>query len=234
MDGNGRWAAERGLSRIEGHEAGFQSARTVAECCREWGIPVLTLYAFSTENWKRPPAEVRFLMSRLGRFLKEHRDEFADSGVRLRAIGQLERLPAGVRRELERAVELTSDGRQLTLVLALSYGGRQEITRAARAIARKAKAGELDPEEVDEALLERHLWTCGLPDPDLLIRTGGEHRVSNFLLWQLWYTELYVTDTYWPDFDEAALREALWDYARRSRRFGGLEARTPRPARPNA
>jgi undecaprenyl diphosphate synthase len=166
-------------------------------------------------------------MSRLARFLKDNRDEFADSGVELRAIGQLDRLPGGVRKELERAIELTSGGQELTLVLALSYGGRQEITRAAQAIARKAKEGELAPEEVDEALLGRHLYTSGLPDPDLLIRTGGERRLSNFLLWQLWYTEIYVTDTYWPDFDEAALREALWDYAGRSRRFGGLKEEAP-------
>mgnify|MGYP006302220785 FL=1 len=223
MDGNGRWARQRGLPRVEGHRAGFESARTIAECCRKWEISVLTLFAFSTENWKRPAAEVRFLMSNLRKFLKERREEFVEQNARLRAVGDLSRLPEDVQEELRHTVEATADGHEGTVVLALNYGARLEIVESARKIARKARDGELDPDQMDEQTFEAHLWTADLPDPDLMIRTGGEKRLSNFLLWQLQYSELYLTDTYWPDFDEDALLAALRDYADRDRRFGGLK-----------
>ncbi len=222
MDGNGRWARRRGLPRNEGHLAGAESARTMARCCAEVGIPYLTLYAFSTENWTRPRAEVRFLMSQLRKFLRERREEFVQNGIRLRAIGAVEELPAAVQRELRATEEATRACTEATLVVALNYGGRREIAEAARRIARKAAAGEIDPEEVDEQLFAAHLYTADLPDPDLLIRTGGEMRVSNFLLYQISYAELYVTETLWPDFGEEELRRALAEFARRERRFGAL------------
>jgi undecaprenyl diphosphate synthase len=223
MDGNGRWARQRGLPRVEGHRAGFETARSVAECCRDWHIPILTLYAFSTENWKRPAAEVRFLMSNLRKFLRERREEFVDKDVSLRAVGELDGLPKDVQSELRRTIRATAEGNALTVVLALNYGARLEIVEAARQLARKARDGGLDPDQIDEEIFKAHLWTADLPDPDLMIRTGGERRLSNFLLWQLQYSELYVTDTYWPDFAESAFLQALQDYAGRERRFGGLK-----------
>jgi len=222
MDGNGRWAHQRGLSRTEGHVAGAESARQVATCCAEWGIPYLTLYAFSTENWRRPAAEVRFLMQELRRFLKKERAELLENGIRLEAIGRLEGLPKAVRQELGKTREATADGKKLTLTLALNYGARSEIADACRALAQEVKAGKLDPEGIDEELVAGKLYTAGLPDPDLLIRTGGEMRVSNFLLWQISYSELYVTDVLWPDFRKERLLEALHDFARRERRFGDV------------
>ncbi len=223
MDGNGRWARQRGLPRVEGHRAGFETARTIAECCRDWHIPVLTLYAFSTENWKRPAAEVRFLMSNLRKFLRERRKEFVEKDVSLRAVGELDGLPKGVQSELRRTIRATAEGNALTVVLALNYGARLEIVEAARQLARKARDGALNPDQIDEETFKAHLWTADLPDPDLMIRTGGERRLSNFLLWQLQYSELYVTETYWPDFAEDAFLQALQDYAGRERRFGGLK-----------
>jgi len=222
MDGNGRWAKARGLPRNEGHKAGAESAARVAECCVEFGIPLLTLYAFSTENWRRPRAEVQFLMSNLRRFLQERREEFVERDIRLVAIGDVEGLPAAVRRELSRTEEATRDCGSLTLVTALNYGSRSEIAHAARSIAEDVRAGRIDPDAVDEALVEERLYTAGLPAVDLLIRTGGEMRISNFLLWQVSYAELYVTPTCWPDFDREAFLEALEEFARRERRFGGL------------
>jgi undecaprenyl diphosphate synthase len=222
MDGNGRWATERGLPRIEGHRHGFESAREVARLCRDWGIPLLTLFAFSTENWKRPRREVDFLMSRLQEFLRKHRQELVENDVHVRVIGSQDGLPAGARRELARTVAATRDNSRYTLVLAINYGARHEIVEAARSIARMAAAGELRPEDVDEALFEGQLYTAGLPAPDLVIRTAGEMRLSNFLLWQLSYAELYVTDAWWPDFGEEEFLAALHAYARRCRRFGGL------------
>jgi undecaprenyl diphosphate synthase len=222
MDGNGRWAKARGLPRNEGHKAGAESAARVAECCVEFGIPVLTLYAFSTENWRRPRGEVQFLMSNLRRFLRERRAEFLERDIRVVAIGEVEELPGSVRRELSRTEEATRDCRSLTLVTALNYGSRSEIAHAARSIAEDVRAGRIDPEAVDEALVEERLYTAGLPAVDLLIRTGGEMRVSNFLLWQVSYAEFYVTPTCWPDFDRDAFVEALQEFARRERRFGGL------------
>jgi undecaprenyl diphosphate synthase len=224
MDGNGRWARARGLPRNEGHMAGAESARAVAECCADLKIPFLTLYAFSTENWNRPRSEVQFLMSNLRKFLKKHRDDFVENDARVVAIGRVEGLPAAVRREVRATEEATADGRAMTLAVALNYGSRRELADAARAIARKAAAGEIDPGDVDEETLEQHLYTAGLPDPDLLIRTGGEMRLSNFLLYQLSYAELYVTETLWPDFRRDELLEALREFARRERRFGGLRA----------
>jgi undecaprenyl diphosphate synthase len=222
MDGNGRWAARRGLPRTEGHRAGAEAARAAAQACSEWGIPVLTLYAFSTENWKRPAAEVRFLMSNLRSFLRKHRGEFVENNIRLRVIGAPEELPTGVQKELRLTLEATAGCDGLLLVLALNYGSHREITEAARALARQAQAGILDPEEIDEAALEEHLYTAGLPPLDLVIRTGGEMRLSNFLLWQVQYAELYVTDTLWPDFDKEEFHKALQEFARRERRWGAV------------
>ena len=222
MDGNGRWAARRGLPRTDGHRAGADAARAAAQCCLEWGIPVLTLYAFSTENWKRPAAEVRFLMSNLRSFLRKHRADFIENNIRLRVIGAPGELPAAVQKELARTLEATAACEGLLLVLALNYGSHREIAEAARAMAVKVEAGALAPEDIDEATLEEHLYTAGLPPVDLVIRTGGEMRLSNFLLWQVQYAELYVTDTLWPDFDEAQFREALEDFARRERRWGAV------------
>lgn len=222
MDGNGRWARRRRLPRNEGHRAGAESARTVAQCCVELKIPVLTLYAFSTENWKRPRSEVRFLMSNLRRYLKQYRDEFAENNVSVRTIGAIEELPAAVRKELSATVEATRNCDGLTVVLALNYGSHREITEATRAIARKVQQGELVPEAIDEQVLEQHLYTADLPVPDLLIRTGGDMRLSNFLLWQLSYAELYVTETLWPDFGREQFMDALREFARRERRFGAL------------
>jgi undecaprenyl diphosphate synthase len=222
MDGNGRWAQQRGLPRTEGHKAGAQSARTIAEACIELGIPALTLFAFSTENWRRPRAEVSFLMSNLRSFLHEHGKDLVKNGICLRPIGALDGLPADVRRELDRARDATREGTALTLAVAVNYGARREIADAARAIARKVKAGELEPDAIDEDTVEQHLYTAGLPAPELVIRTGGEMRLSNFLLWQVSYAEFYVTETLWPDFGRDQFIEALREFGRRDRRFGGL------------
>jgi undecaprenyl diphosphate synthase len=223
MDGNGRWAKRQGLPRREGHRAGGRNARTIAETCIELGIPVLTLYAFSTENWRRPRSEVRFLMSNLRTFLREHRKDLVKKDIRVLPIGDLEGLPKGVQRELALTEDATRDGTALDLAVAVNYGARREIADAARAIARKAKAGELDPDAVDEDTIEQHLYTAGLPPPELLIRTGGEMRLSNFLLWQISYAEFYVTETLWPDFGRDEFIEALREFGRRDRRFGGLK-----------
>jgi undecaprenyl diphosphate synthase len=234
MDGNGRWARRRGLPRNEGHLAGMESARAVAKCCIEMKIPVLTLYAFSTENWNRPRSEVRFLMSNLRRFLKARRKEFVENNIRVRAIGAVEELPEAVQKEIRITEEATHEGTALTLVVALNYGSHREIADAARAIARRVRLGELQPDEIDEATVEQHLYTAGLPEPDLLIRTGGEMRLSNFLLYQLSYAELYVTDTLWPDFREEEFRKALREFARRERRFGALREAEGLPEAPRA
>jgi undecaprenyl diphosphate synthase len=223
MDGNGRWAKARGLSRIKGHEAGAESVRAVLRACRQAGVKYLTLYAFSVENWVRPKAEIQALMGLLVRFLRRNEHELHENEVRLRMIGREEDLPAEVRRELDRVMAATAAHTGGQLILALSYGGRTEIAQAARAIARKVKEGRLLPEAVDEAVLAAHLYAPDVPDPDLLIRTSGEMRVSNFLLWQISYAELYVTPALWPDFREAEFGQALEEYARRHRRFGDVE-----------
>jgi len=221
MDGNGRWAEAQGRPRVSGHEAGAESVREVVRACREIGVEAVTLYSFSTENWLRPAEEVESLMALLARYLVGERAEILDNGIRFRAIGQLDRLPENVRQLLEE-LSAVSEGPdiQMTLCLALSYGGRAEIVGSTKQLARKVKSGELDPEEIDEALFSAHLHTRGLPDPDLLIRTSGELRISNFLLWQLAYAEIYVTDTYWPDFRKPQLLEAFQDFSKRERRFG--------------
>ncbi len=222
MDGNGRWARARGLMRVRGHEAGVRAVReTVTECAR-LGVEALTLYAFSEENWKRPDREISFLMRMLDRFLVEERPTMMDNGVRLTSCGRLERLPDDVRRTLRETEELTRGNRGLVLCLALSYGGRQEILDAVRALARDVRAGRLDPRDIDEDEFRARLYRPELPDPDLVIRTAGEQRISNFLLWQISYAELHFTEVCWPDFRKEHLHEALADFSRRVRRFGGL------------
>ncbi|CAF0689328.1 isoprenyl transferase [Candidatus Methylacidithermus pantelleriae] len=220
MDGNGRWAKARRLPRSEGHRRGFEAARRVVEAASELGIGYLTLYAFSVENWARPSWEVRALMEMLEEFLRSHRSELVEKNIRLEAIGRLTDLPPAVRRELEETREATSKSTGLTVVLALSYGGRVEIVEAARSLAVEIEAGMLRAEEIDETLFRQKLYTAGYPDPDLLIRTSGEKRISNFLLWQIAYTELYVSPTLWPDFGPEEFLAALQDYAQRQRRFG--------------
>lgn len=222
MDGNGRWAKQRGLPRREGHRAGAESVRRCVEACKQLGVPYLTLYAFSSENWSRPAAEVTALMTLLERFLDQKAEEMMKQDVRLRAIGHLDRLPEQTRAKLDAAIDRTAENRSLTLVLALSYGSREEITEAARSLARDAAAGRIDPEAIDGDLFSSRLHTAGLPDPDLLVRTSGEMRVSNFLLWQISYAELVIFDKFWPDFQQSDLIEAVDEYSRRHRRFGAL------------
>ncbi len=220
MDGNGRWAQARGLARLAGHEAGAESVREIARACRESGVRALTLYSFSTENWSRPGDEVAGLMALLARFLVQERREILDHGIRLNAIGQTDRLPAPVRAALTELMTASRHNQQMVLTLALSYGGRAEIVEAARKLARKAAAGRLRPDQIDEASFAAELSTAGLPEPDLLIRTSGELRLSNFLLWQLAYAELYVTDVPWPDFRRPQLEAAFQQFGGRERRFG--------------
>lgn len=222
MDGNGRWAKQRHLPRVEGHRVGVESVRAVLKTCGELGIKYLTLYAFSVENWNRPKDEVDTLMKYLARYLKSEVAEMAKNNVRLEIIGQVYRLPEFVQEQLAKTQAALSKNTGLTLVLALSYGGRTEIVEAIRAIAEKVKKGELEAAEINEQVIAQHLYTRHVPDPDLLIRTSGEMRVSNFLLWQISYSEFVVTPTLWPDFRRPQLIEALEEYARRHRRFGGV------------
>ncbi|MDR1043971.1 MAG: di-trans,poly-cis-decaprenylcistransferase [Candidatus Adiutrix sp.] len=224
MDGNGRWAARRGLSRSEGHQAGAEPLRALLTAARKAGVKYLTLYAFSTENWGRPEEEVRGLFELLSKYLKSELDELLATGVRLMAIGELEDLPPLAAEALRSALEASADNRGLTLTLALSYGSRAELTRAARLLAAEAAAGRLDPRKIDEQALEDRLWTAGQPAPDLLIRTGGDMRLSNFLLWQCAYAEFYFTPTLWPDFGPEDFEAALASYRRRERRFGLAES----------
>jgi undecaprenyl diphosphate synthase len=220
MDGNGRWAKERNLSRIEGHRAGAESVRVIVRSCRKIGIPVLTLYAFSKENWQRPSREVQALWQLLSKYLKSELGEMLENSIRLNAIGDIQELPKSVHRLLVETMEKTGANRDMILNLALSYSGRSEIVRAAQKLAARCMAKELQPAEIDEVIFSHNLYTANMPDPDLLIRTSGEQRISNFLLWQMAYTELYVSPVYWPDFREPELMEALADYQRRERRFG--------------
>jgi len=222
MDGNGRWAQKRLLSRITGHEKGAEAVRMVVRTCREVGIPFLTLYAFSTENWKRPRTEVQALMRLLRRFLKAELPEMLQNNIRLHVIGRTERLPVKVQQILTRAVRETQANSALNLNLALSYGGRDEITRAARALCAEVQAGSFRLEDITEEALTARLDTRGTPDPDLLIRTGGDMRISNFLLWQLAYTEIFVTSTLWPDFGREQFLEILNEFQGRERRFGRI------------
>jgi undecaprenyl diphosphate synthase len=222
MDGNGRWARERGLPRIEGHRRGSESVRSCTAACMEAGVSFLTLYAFSKENWQRPPDEVKSLMSLLDRFLAERTAEIMERNIRLRAIGHLDDLPEKTRRRLDTAMEKSAGNTALTLTLALSYGARTELAAAARAIAREVRAGTLDPDTIGEATVSSHLYTADLPDPDLLIRTSGERRISNFLLWQISYAEIVVTPKLWPEFGKEDLFAAIREYAGRHRRYGGI------------
>jgi len=232
MDGNGRWARERGLPRNRGHREGVNSVREITRECAKIGIKQLTLYAFSVENWKRPKNEVAFLMRMLRRFLIAERKEIMDNDIRLTAIGRIHELPKEVQNELRKTREMSKDNEGMTLCLALNYGGRTEIADAAAKIAKDMRDGALKPGDVNEELVGKYLYTAGMPDPDLLIRTSGEMRVSNFLLWQISYAELYVTPLCWPDFRRPQLMEALAEYARRERRFGGIEPVKPAHKRP--
>lgn len=224
MDGNGRWARERGLPHAVGHRAGAEAVRRVMNACKTAGVRVLTLYSFSTENWKRPEEEVRALMGLLLELVSAETEGLVERDIRLRVIGRREGLPGDVRAALESAVERTGGCSGATLCLALNYGSRSEIVDAARSLAEDVKSGTLSPEAIDEAAIGDRLYTSGLPDPDLLIRTAGEMRVSNFLLWQISYAELHVTDVRWPDFGEAEFFDALREYQSRDRRFGDTVA----------
>jgi undecaprenyl diphosphate synthase len=220
MDGNGRWARERNLSRIEGHRAGAESVRTIVRACRRIGIPILTLYAFSKENWQRPGREVQALWRLLSSYLKSELNEMMEHSIRLNALGDINELPKSVNRLLVNTMNKTAANREMVLNLALSYGGRSEIVRAARILAAACVAKELEPADINDEIFSASLFTANMPDPDLLIRTSGEQRISNFLLWQMAYAELYVSPVYWPDFRESELMKALIDYQRRERRFG--------------
>jgi undecaprenyl diphosphate synthase len=220
MDGNGRWAEERGLPRIAGHQAGIASVRDATRASRELGLEYLTVYAFSTENWKRPRKEISMLMRLLLKMLREELDEMRENGVRLNTIGQTNALPKEVQRELFQAMEKTSDNTRLTLTLALSYSGRWDLVRAMQTLALDVRRGKISPEDITDNLVRSYLTTANLPDPDLLIRTSGELRLSNFMLWELAYSEIYVTNTYWPDFRRENLYDAIRDYQKRERRFG--------------
>lgn len=223
MDGNGRWAKARGMPRIRGHHVGAESVRAVLKACRKIGVKYLTLYAFSSENWVRPRAEVTGLMGLLRKFLRDQAFELHENKVRLRVIGHVTDLPAMVREELQRVIEETRHYTEGHLILALSYGGRQEITDAVQKIALRVQAGELSPARISERTIAENLYLPDVPDPDLMIRTSGEMRISNFLLWQLSYSELYVTPVLWPDFREKEFEAAIEDYRTRHRRFGNIK-----------
>jgi len=220
MDGNGRWAQQRGLPRIMGHRRGVDTLKKLLRTCNDWGIGALTAYAFSTENWGRPHTEVDFLMTLFERVLRQELTEMHAEGVRIQFVGNLRSLPPSLQAEIDRAVQQTRHNSGIRFTVATNYGGRQETVQACRAIATEVQLGKLAPEDIDEELFGHHLYTADLEDPDLLIRTSGEMRISNFLLWQLAYAELYVTDTLWPDFDPVEFHQALGDYQKRHRRFG--------------
>jgi len=222
MDGNGRWARQRHLPRVEGHRQGAESVRAIVRAAGEVGVKYLTLYAFSVENWSRPQEEVDTLMKYLARYLKNEIGELNRNNVKLEVIGQIYRLPEFVQEQLQKTIAALSKNNGLTLILALSYGGRTEIIDAVRAIAAKVKQGKLDTEEINEQIFSQHLYTKNYPDPDLLIRTSGEMRVSNFLLWQIAYAEIWVTEVLWPDFRRKHLLQAVADYQKRERRYGGI------------
>ena len=224
MDGNGRWAERRGLSRIEGHRAGLESVRATLRSAHELGISYLTLYAFSLENWNRPKLEVDELMRLLDQYLESELQEVMRNRIRVRAIGRLDRLPSALCERLRHAIARTRDNREMTVVFALSYGGRAEIVDATRKLMRDAELGKVDPESLDEKTFSAYLYDPEIPDPDLLIRTGAESRVSNFLLWQIAYAEIYTTEVMWPDFRKGHLVEAILDYQGRERRFGMTSA----------
>jgi undecaprenyl diphosphate synthase len=227
MDGNGRWARSHRFARVRGHRKGMDTVRAVVTACREIGVEVLTLYAFSEENWKRPATEISALMSILKSFLVSERKLMTEKEIRLRTIGNVSRLPEGVRRTLDETLELTRNFKRMSLVLALSYGGRDEITRAVREIAGKVASQELRPDQIDPSTISRHLDTSMFPDPDLIIRTSGEFRTSNFLPWQSIYSEYYITPTLWPDFTREEFLRAVGDYQKRERRFGLTSEQLP-------
>jgi undecaprenyl diphosphate synthase len=222
MDGNGRWARERNLPRIKGHEQGAESVRAVTEACVELGVEFLTVYAFSTENWKRPEAEVAALWTLLEHFIAQEMPTLMKNNVRLQAIGRLHELPQSCQDALRDAIARTAQNTATTLILALNYSGRAEIIDAVKTLCQQASAGRIDPEAIDQDTISRNLYTRDFPDPDLLIRTSGEMRLSNFLLWQLSYTEIYVTGKLWPDFGKDDLRAAVAEFNKRERRYGGL------------
>ena len=232
MDGNGRWAAARKMSRPRGHKKGADAAKAAMESCITLGVPHLTLYAFSSENWKRPVGEVSELMQLLRYYLDHEINNLHKNGIRLKVIGDVARLDADIRKRVEKAETLTANNTKLFLNLALSYGSRQEITHAAQELAKQVAAGKLKPEDITEESVAGALYTAGIPDPDLLIRTGGEERISNFLLWQCAYTEFYFTDTLWPDFDLEAMKAAVEEFHRRERRFGATSEQVNEDSEP--
>ena len=233
MDGNGRWAQMRGQGRSEGHKAGARAVRKVVTRARERGLRWLTLYAFSAQNWRRPQEEVEQLMALLVEFCEQKRQLLMDKNIRFRVIGDRERLPSHARVAAELLEDATADNASMQLIIALSYGGREEIAHAARELARAVAAGTLQPDAIDADAISAHLWTHDVPDPDLVIRTSGELRVSNFLLWQIAYAEFVIDPRCWPDFDEAAFDAALAQYEQRDRRFGGLASDETRPGAPD-
>jgi undecaprenyl diphosphate synthase len=222
MDGNGRWAQAQGLPRIEGHRRGVSSVRRTTEECARLGIEQLTLYCLSSENWKRPQPELDFLMHLLEQYMIEERSVLLDENIRLAVIGRREGIPAEVLAEIDKTIELTAANSGLRLCLAINYGSRGEIADAVRHIAGQVQSGQLSPSAIDETTIADHLYTAGMPDPDLLVRTAGEMRISNYLLWQISYAEIWVTSKFWPEFDERALHQAIREFAERDRRFGGL------------
>jgi undecaprenyl diphosphate synthase len=226
MDGNGRWAQARGLPRVMGHRAGVEALKTTLRLCSDWGVKALTAYAFSTENWSRPGDEVNFLMALFERVLQRELQALEAEQVRIRFLGDLQALPDRLQALIEEATARTAENSGIHFNVCTNYGGRRELVQAARKLAAQALRGEISPDEIDENRLASELFTAGEQDPDLLIRTSGERRISNFLLWQLAYAEIHVTDVFWPDFDQLALLEALRDFQSRSRRFGGLDGLT--------
>ncbi|MEI7640187.1 MAG: isoprenyl transferase [bacterium] len=222
MDGNGRWAKQRSLPRIMGHREGAKSVRAITEACAELKVKYLTLYAFSTENWKRPHKEVAFLMNLLSHYLVKEKNTMMKNNIRLLTIGDTSKLPLGVKTELSKTIKLTSKNTGLSLVLALNYGAKDEITKAIKTIAKKCISKKISPSKITEQTIADHLYTKNIPDPDLMIRTSGEMRISNFLVWQLAYAEFYITDILWPDFRKAQLVKAIEEYNNRDRRFGGV------------
>ena len=220
MDGNGRWAKRQGLPRIMGHKRGVDALKDLLRCCKDWGIQALTAYAFSTENWGRPLEEVDFLMTLFERVLRRELREMVQENVQVQFVGNLNALPSSLQAEISRSMADTQHNRDIRFIVATNYGGRQEIMHACRAIAHQVQQGLIHPDEIDEALFESHLYTAGIGDPDLLIRTSGEMRISNFLLWQMAYAEIYITETLWPDFDRTEFHRALYSYQQRNRRFG--------------
>ncbi|MEL6222495.1 MAG: isoprenyl transferase [Cyanobacteria bacterium J06627_8] len=224
MDGNGRWATSRGLPRSLGHRKGVDTLKSLLRCCKDWGIGALTAYAFSTENWSRPLEEVEFLMALFEQVLRKELDEMVREDVRIRFVGNLAELPQKLQEMIRYSMDITKNNMAIQFTIAKNYGGRQEIAQACRQIAQKVHQGILSPHEIDESTIEQHLYTSGTGDPDLLIRTSGEMRLSNFLLWQTAYSELYVTNTLWPDFDRSAFHKALQSYQTRDRRFGRVSS----------